>query len=266
MPIEPPSRSHHRPSGAPPGGPPRGRAARLVQHFRQRVDPLTSLFLVLPLFVIYHLGVLLQMRCTPAGCAWRGNGVDFITARVMQATNGSLLAYAATMVSVALALTIAILWARRRARVHPRLFIPVLAESAVYASLVGPSVVALQRAVGLGEPGNSLLSDVISSCGAGLHEELIFRAGLFAGGAFVLRKLGARTFVAVGVSAVVSALLFSAVHHLGPLGERFTVGAFVFRFLAGLIFTAVYRVRGFAIAAWTHALYDVWVFGMQHAG
>lgn len=237
---------------------------RLVQYLSRRVDPLTSLFLVLPLFVIYQLGVLLRMDCGPAGCAWAGNGVDFLTANVLTLTHGSRWSYALVVLAVAVSLGVGILWARRRSRLHPRLFLPVLIESCIYASLVGPISATLQRALGLGAlTGSSFLDDVISSCGAGLHEELIFRVVLFGGGALALRALGIRSTTATITSALVSSLLFSVVHHLGPLGERFTLSAFAFRFFAGLVFASVYRVRGFAIAAWTHALYDIWVFTLQ---
>jgi membrane protease YdiL (CAAX protease family) len=256
---------------APPRNPGRGTRpgplARARHYLARRVDPLTSLFLVLPLFVVYQLGVLLQMRCGPHGCMWAGNGVDFLTGNALALTGGSRLTYAVSVLGVAAALAMGALWARRHARLHPRLFVPVLAESAVYASLVGPVSVALQRAVGLGAlAGRSYASDVVSSFGAGLHEELIFRAMLFAGGAFVLERVGFRAITAVLASAVASSLLFSAVHHLGPLGEPFTLTAFSFRFFAGLAFAAVYHARGFAIAAWTHALYDVWVFTLQRIG
>jgi hypothetical protein len=243
---------------------PRGAFARARAYVTRRVDPLTSLFLVVPLFLIYHLGVLTQMDCSGGGCRWAGNGVDFITSSLLSATHGSRLVYALIALGTALALGGGVLWARRRAKLHPRLFVPVLLESALWASLVGPTIVALQRAVSLGAPGaTSFLGDIIASCGAGLHEELIFRVVCFAGGAWALKKLGTRPWIAVVIAAVASSLLFSAVHHLGALGEPFTISAFVFRVLAGLFFATVYQTRGFAIAAWTHAMYDVWVFAMQ---
>ena len=55
---------------------------------------------------------------------------------------------------------------------------------------------------------------------------------------------------------VVSSVLFSAVHHVV---EPFNFSVFVFRTFAGLVFSTLYLLRGFAVAAWTHALYDVWV-------
>ena len=33
--------------------------------------------------------------------------------------------------------------------------------------------------------------------------------------------------------------------------------------LAGVFFALVYQLRGFAVAAWTHALYDVYVLSLH---
>ena len=49
-------------------------------------------------------------------------------------------------------------------------------------------------------------------------------------------------------------------HHVGPHGESFAFDAFVYRALAGVFFGIVYHLRGFAVAVWSHALYDVYVF------
>jgi hypothetical protein len=56
---------------------------------------------------------------------------------------------------------------------------------------------------------------------------------------------------------VVGALLFSAFHYVGALGEPLRLDSFVFRAIAGLAFSVLYLTRGFGITAWTHALYDV---------
>jgi hypothetical protein len=52
---------------------------------------------------------------------------------------------------------------------------------------------------------------------------------------------------------------FSAVHHLGPYGDKLLLGVFTFRVLAGLLFGLLFWFRGFAVAVYTHALYDVLV-------
>ena len=65
--------------------------------------------------------------------------------------------------------------------------------------------------------------------------------------------------MALGWAAVASSLLFSAVHYVGPYADAWTPFSFAFRFLAGMVFAALYAVRSFAVAVYTHALYDVLV-------
>ena len=63
---------------------------------------------------------------------------------------------------------------------------------------------------------------------------------------------------AAGVfSVALSSLVFALAHYLGP--ESFTVFTFTFRTLAGLIFATIFLFRGFAVAVYTHCLYDVYV-------
>ena len=69
-----------------------------------------------------------------------------------------------------------------------------------------------------------------------------------------------RAYVA---AALVGSLIFSAVHYIGAFGDPFSLTSFTFRFLLGLVFNALYLTRGFGVAAWTHALYDVFVTLLQ---
>jgi membrane protease YdiL (CAAX protease family) len=92
--------------------------------------------------------------------------------------------------------------------------------------------------------------------GAGLFEEFIFRV-LLLGALLWLTRLILPHHLASVVAIVLAALLFSAAHYLGPLGDRFTFVSFLFRFVAGLIFTGLYFLRGFAVTAYAHAFYDI---------
>jgi membrane protease YdiL (CAAX protease family) len=83
---------------------------------------------------------------------------------------------------------------------------------------------------------------------------------LVGGLVWVLRRVTSWTEGGSTVAAaLVGAVVFSAVHHTGPFGDPFTLPVFTFRFVFGLVLNALFLVRGFAVAAWTHALYNVMV-------
>ena len=82
---------------------------------------------------------------------------------------------------------------------------------------------------------------------------------LFSGLSWILRLALMPKYVAVAIAAAASALLFAAAHHIGPYGEKMNTYVFLFRTMAGLYFATLYQFRGFAVAAGTHACYDVLV-------
>jgi len=100
---------------------------------------------------------------------------------------------------------------------------------------------------------------VITFIGAGIYEEALFRLLILGGLRWVLRQVGVPAVTAAAVAVISSAVLFSAAHHIGPFGEPFHAGRFVFRCLAGLYFALLFQFRGFGVAAGAHACYDVMV-------
>ncbi|HEX7242042.1 MAG TPA: CPBP family intramembrane glutamic endopeptidase, partial [Longimicrobiaceae bacterium] len=165
-----------------------------------------------------------------------------------------------------------VLMERRRQRVPLRAapFAGMAAESVVYALLFGLVVgTATQWMLGgiptrLAADGGSLASlslpeGIVLSLGAGIYEELLFRV-ILAGGLYVLFRSGGLQRGRSGVfAALLSALAFSAFHYIGPYGDPWELTSFTFRFLSGLALSALFLLRGFGIAAWTHALYDVFL-------
>lgn len=95
--------------------------------------------------------------------------------------------------------------------------------------------------------------------GAGIYEELLFRLILLSAVIGLISLVGVprRTQLIAGV--VMTSLVFSAAHYVGPHGEPLEVYTFVFRGVAGAFFALLFVLRGFGIAAGTHALYDVFV-------
>jgi hypothetical protein len=149
---------------------------------------------------------------------------------------------------------------------RPGIFAAMLGESVILSVLfgfvVGTATMQLLgplRSLAAGGIGGTPLERLTLSLGAGLYEELLFRVVIVALLANGLKLLGFSKLAAGVVATVLGALLFSAFHYIGPLGEPLKLESFVFRFLAGIAFSALYLTRGFGITAWTHALYDVFL-------
>lgn len=135
----------------------------------------------------------------------------------------------------------------------------ILGESAGYAlvvALLSSEIVGLLFAA-VPAPVGDVWMQLALSIGAGLYEELLFRVLLVGGLALVLRQLLQTASMAYIVAAVVGAVLFSAVHYVGAFGDPFAWTSFTFRFVFGLLLNVLFLWRGFGVAAWTHALYDV---------
>jgi len=152
-----------------------------------------------------------------------------------------------------------------RERLQPHYFALMLLESSLLAILVG--IVVGRATQALLEPLSisqleqaGVATRLMLSLGAGLYEELLFRVIIVGLLSVAGRRLLGWSPLATGVAAcVVGALVFSGSHYVGAYGDQLELGSFVFRTLAGLVFSALYLARGFGITAWTHALYDVYV-------
>ena len=228
-------------------------------HYNPR-NLLTSLVLVFPLFLIYQIGVLFTLPVL--------NGADFLTVFLFRNLGLSKGAYLAYTVVVAVAFAIAVVLLRRKQRFDPRLIVPVFVESAIYALTMGSLIVFVMTKVLHVSPRlaggmiaeQGLGTRFVMSLGAGVWEETVFRLGIMTGIAVLLeRVLGLGRWVAVAVGLLASAVLFSAMHHIPPYGDPLHIGVFTFRVLAGCFFGLIYWTRGFAIAVYTHALYDIYV-------
>jgi membrane protease YdiL (CAAX protease family) len=230
----------------------------LLKHLSTRLDGLTSAVLVFPLFVLYQVGIL----------SGRGqNGVDFLTRALIEVGRRDMTNYLAIMGVLVAAYVAVLVILRNRGAFHPRAFVPMLAEASVYALVMGSIILYVMSQFLSVLPGlavaekTAALDVLVISAGAGFHEELIFRLILMGGLAWLLTGVTGQRRAWL-IALVVSSLAFSIAHHIGPAAEAFTFGAFVYRALAGAFFALVYQVRGFAVAVWTHALYDVYVLSM----
>ncbi len=105
----------------------------------------------------------------------------------------------------------------------------------------------------------AVLARLIGFCGAGLYEEVLFRLLMLPIAVWTFERLGCSTLTAGFWALLLSSLLFSAAHYIGPLGDSFAIYSFTFRTVAGLFFALLFLLRGFGIAAGTHFFYDLLV-------
>ncbi len=151
--------------------------------------------------------------------------------------------------------------------IRPGYFLGIVLESSIYAVIVAFLVSNIVQSILLyAQSADSGMNAVPTvwmqialSIGAGIYEELLFRVILVGGLYWVLQKILKLKKPAYIVAAVVGALVFSAVHYLGPLGDVVTMQSFLFRFIFGLALNVLFLVRGFGVAAWTHSLYDIMI-------
>ena len=240
----------------------------LQQYFATSRQVRYSVLFAVPLLLLYEgLSALL----TGSAVAGIRNGADVLLKTVFISLGGrwGLLTFGILFLGAGSWLV----WRDHRRQgtpMVPRVFLGMFAESLIYAAVFGQTVALLTTWLLQGGP--SLLAAVqgpspvealpfgtqlVVSLGAGLYEELLFRVLLVSALLAIGIRLGWRRPVAVGVAVVLSALIFSAFHYVGPFGDQFTTPSFTFRTIAGLLLSGLYVARGFGIAAWTHALYDV---------
>lgn len=229
-------------------------AADASKGVTEKSDAWTDLGLTLPIFILYHLGVVfLPVR----------NAADPVTAELTSLAQHSLLTYAGLTVAVGVAFVVVLAATGQKRALEAKRFVLIALEGTLYAILMrfAASYVVGSLTLGPSVQTQGVFSGVVMSMGAGFYEEIAFRVGLFGLGALVLKAVlepGMRRFVMTCAWAVVAAVAFSAWHYVGSLGDAFDMQSFVFRAVCGLVLTAIFVFRGFAPAVWTHALYDVW--------
>ena len=128
----------------------------------------------------------------------------------------------------------------------------VAVESAVPAAMSGEFKPILGRIVGF--------------FGAGIYEEVLFRLIVLATLWATFRGWFGPTKTSAVLAIVLSSALFSGAHYIGPHGQEFAAYTFLFRCVAGSFFALLFVLRGFGVAAGTHAGYDILVGLLYSSG
>jgi membrane protease YdiL (CAAX protease family) len=234
--------------------------SRVQSYFHHTHSLLYSYLISLPLLLMYELLIYLSQPDTEQVVRI---SVDAWIKTIFYQFSHDVLSI--TLIIVAL-LGMYILYRERHRlnalKVH--YFVIMLVEAFIYAfflALIISQTVGFLLQIQAESPAESLstLQQLALSLGAGLYEELFFRVILVSFLIFVFSKFFQNRWVAKTTGVLLAAAIFSLVHYVGAFGDPFTLGSFLFRFLFGLALNAIYVLRGFGMAAWTHAIYDLMV-------
>ena len=237
-------------------------------YLRLSRSPLYSLVFLLPLVGIYELLALLVNWDTPNQLR---NGADVLLRQLLYIFGVSTPYLLGAALAGALGLAWA--WQRRRqgiSRVEGSVLLAMLGESVVWSGALALALHAAGRMLSLVPSARLIAIDemvlptALLAVGAGVYEEAVFR--LLSINAF--NALFAHVFrwqrrAAWGLAVVVSAVLFSLFHFVGPMGEAFNWAGAIYRGLAGILLGSLYSWRGFGITAYAHSGYDLIVLALQ---
>jgi hypothetical protein len=241
----------------PPAIPKAGRAGRLLRD-PEAARPLPSLIFLLPFLAFYGVGVFF-VRPDFAARA------DILIRQVIAPLG-------VTGIMVPTYLVVAVLLLGHVLRRDPTrcswsllglmaaetvlLMVPLFGIYAV-CRLVLHEFLSLQL-TSAGAPA-SWLAAAMTSIGAGIYEELLFRLFLVGGPLVVARHVfGNRSPGLVAAVVLVSAGLFAGAHTIDN-PQWFAWDSFLFRVAAGVYLGYIFAYRGFGIAAGVHILFDLFV-------
>lgn len=238
------------------------------EYFRLTKTLTYSYLVVLPVLVIYELGIWLantgelsQVRI----------GADILVKSFLNffGIHGTF-----WLSALVLAVGVVIILYERRHNIpiRPRYFAFMFGESLAYGMIIGMLVASFVSQLFsvtwpplLQQGGHriTLAQGLVLSLGAGIYEELVFRLILVSALVLILHIFPLPDKIRYILAAVIGAMIFSWVHYVGELGDIFTLQSFTFRFLMGLALNGLFLWRGFGIAVLTHALYDILVTLVQ---
>ena len=222
--------------------------AKAENYWVQSRRPVVSLVFIAPLLAIYEVGVMV----------WGvQNGADACMRQFLD-----VLGFSQHLLLPLLTVLVLLCWhylTHEPWRFSPGVLWPMYVECLLLAICL-QAVLVFQGTLLLGidgpaEPG--LAARLVGYLGAGIYEELLFRLILLSAMVWLIRRWWKAENWSLVLAVLVSSLIFSGAHYVGPAGDVFRWFSFIFRFLAGVFFSILFIYRGFGIAAGAHAAYDI---------
>ncbi|MFQ6678050.1 MAG: type II CAAX prenyl endopeptidase Rce1 family protein [Fidelibacterota bacterium] len=218
-------------------------------------SPLYSFIFTMPLFVLYEIGTIFL---SAEDIVVLRNGADVLMKQVL-GLFGIFGVYGFSA-SFMVGFTIAFLRQKKSLKtlvVKGEYLLTMFFECIIYSAILFVLLGFFQTLL-MSPPSKGILQQVVLSLGAGIYEEFVFRVILITGIASILGFIFQWHRQARYTGAVVlAAAVFSLFHFVGNFGDLFSIELFFIRFIAGIILGIIYAARGFGIAAYSHAFYDL---------
>ncbi len=201
------------------------------------------------IFIMWEASAGLMVRNAPE--AWLRNILNFL----------GVSHYHISFIMLTAALVAMPVFYDSKVRFNGKTILLMILESIMWGAFSGFLIrlVMINLLFAAGTISGSLIGDLGLAIGAGLFEELLFRVILTT----LLIKVTLKTirvkWLAILISILVASFLFSLAHYVGNAADTLELYSFLFRFLAGIWFTTLYAIRGFAIVCMSHAFYDIMV-------
>ncbi len=226
-------------------------------YWQETHSPLYSFIFSLPLFILYELGVVILFS---QDIFMLRNGADVLMRQVL-GLFGVYGAYGFSAIFM-VGFTVAFLRQKKALKsvaIRGQYLLLMFIESVLWAALLLVSLGSFQSLLSV-PTAHKILEQVVLSLGAGIYEEFVFRVVLITGFAKILGFIFQWNKMVRYISAIIIAgAIFSLFHFVGDYGDSFGMNIFLIRFAAGIILGVIYAFRGFGVAAYSHAIYDLQV-------
>jgi hypothetical protein len=230
-------------------------------YFQRTSSPLVSFAITIPLLLLYNFGLMMPGFNEM-------NRADFLTTFILQ--HVGLKGFLWVNAGLLLLSFVALAFSMIKKLFSFKYWALLIIEGIFYGILLGLSAGYLTSHVlsmSLGSEGHryTKMQALCVASGAGYWEELVFRVICVGSFLFLSSKLfpeATRTaklkrLVVVVLAVATSSVAFSLAHFIEA--ETFQTYPFVYRTLAGVVFSLIYLLRGFGVVAYTHFLYDLFV-------
>ncbi|MFQ6605878.1 MAG: type II CAAX prenyl endopeptidase Rce1 family protein [Fidelibacterota bacterium] len=227
----------------------------MIKYFSRSKSATYSLVFTLPLFLIYEFGLMsLGQEQVPL----LRNGADVLLRRMLEVIGlNGLQAFGFVMLVALVMILVGQIRKEATFSMKSSVLFAMGVESIFWSLGLYFGMAFLERSL-LTHTVSGWMHQVVLAVGAGIYEELVFRAALVTGLSYLLVFFFRwRRSTSLAGAIFLSSLIFSVFHFLGSAADQYSFNLLLFRLSGGIYLGILYVTRGYGITAWSHSIYDL---------